>query len=126
LVLARKAATIHKHESLWSWLYKVAYRIALRARAGKARRRARELQAIQHLTQPPAGRPWGPHMGEFLDEEVQRLPEKYRAPGLLCYLQGATNEEAARRLRCPTGTLKVRLLRARELLRKRLERRSVA
>jgi RNA polymerase sigma factor (sigma-70 family) len=126
LVLARKAGTIHKHESLWSWLYKVAYRIALRVRAGKARRRACELQAIQHLAQRSASMTRGPHLGEFLDDEVQRLPEKYRAPILLCYLQGATNEEAARRLHCPTGTVKIRLLRARQLLRKRLERRGVA
>jgi RNA polymerase sigma factor (sigma-70 family) len=126
LVLARKAGTIHKQESLWSWLYKVAYRIALRVRASQARRRAREHEAIQHLALPPAGKPRGPHLGEFLDEEVERLPEKYRAPVLLCYLQGQTNEEAARRLRCPTGTVKIRLLRARQLLRRRLERRGVA
>jgi len=126
LVLARKAGTIHKHESLWSWLYKVAYRIALRVRAGKARRRAQEMLAVQHLPEPSAQTARGPYLGEFLDEEVQRLPEKYRAPVLLCYLQGATNEEAARSLRCPTGTVKIRLLRARQLLRKRLERRGVA
>jgi RNA polymerase sigma factor (sigma-70 family) len=126
LVLARKAGTIHKQESLWSWLYKVAYRIALRVRASQARRKAREQQAIQHLALQPTGTPRGPYLGEFVDEEVERLPEKYRAPVLLCYLQGETNEEAARRLRCPTGTVKIRLLRARQLLRKRLERRGVA
>jgi Sigma-70, region 4 len=60
-----------------------------------------------------------------LDEEVQRLPEKYRAPILLCYLQGQTNEEAAALLHCPTGTIKIRLLRGRELLRKRLVRRGL-
>jgi RNA polymerase sigma factor (sigma-70 family) len=125
LVLARKASSIHKQESLWSWLYKVAYRIALRVRASQARRKLRELQAIQHLTLHQAARPRGPYLGEFLDEEVERLPEKYRAPVLLCYLQGQTNEEAARRLRCPTGTVKIRLLRARQLLRKRLQRRGV-
>ena len=126
LILARKAGTIHKQESLWSWLYTVAYRIALRVRASQARRKSRELQAIQHLTMHQAARPRGPYLGEFLDEEVERLPEKYRAPVLLCYLQGQTNEEAARRLRCPTGTVKIRLLRARQLLRKRLQRRGVA
>jgi hypothetical protein len=65
-------------------------------------------------------------VGEVLDEEVRRLPAKYRAPVLLCYLQGQTNEEAARRLSCPTGTVKVRLSRARELLRRRLLRRGAA
>jgi RNA polymerase sigma factor (sigma-70 family) len=126
LVLARKAGTIHKQASLWSWLYKVAYRIALRARATQARRRAQEHQAVQHLKLLPTTTAADPGLGELLDEEVQRLPEKYRAPVLLCYLQGATNEEAAIRLRCPTGTVKIRLLRARQLLRKRLERRAVA
>ena len=126
LVLARKAGTIHKHESLWSWLYKVAYRIALRARAGKARRRAQENEAVQRQTVQHGSPAPDPYLAEFLDEEVRRLPEKYRAPILLCYLQGETNEEAARRLHCPTGTVKIRLLRARQLLRKRLERRGVA
>jgi hypothetical protein len=63
---------------------------------------------------------------QILDEEVQRLPEKYRAPILLCYLQGQTNEEAASLLHCPTGTIKIRLLRGREMLRKRLLRRGLA
>jgi RNA polymerase sigma factor (sigma-70 family) len=126
LVLARKAGTIHKHESLWSWLYKVAYRIALRARTGKVRRQTQEKLAVQRVTTRQAGTAADLYLSEFLDEEVQRLPEKYREPILLCYLQGETNEEAARRLRCPTGTVKIRLLRARELLRKRLERRGVA
>jgi RNA polymerase sigma factor (sigma-70 family) len=126
LVLARKAGTIHKHESLWSWLYKVAYRIALRARAGKARRQAQESEAMQRLTVRQSSPASDPYLAEFLDEEVRRLPDKYREPILLCYLQGETNEEAARRLHCPTGTVKIRLLRARQLLRKRLERRGVA
>src|SRR5207248_1662692 len=63
---------------------------------------------------------------QVLDEEVHRLPEKYRAPILLCYLQGQTNEEAAALLHCPTGTIKIRLLRGREILRKRLVKRGLA
>src|SRR5437667_146641 len=61
-----------------------------------------------------------------LHEEVGRLPEKYRAAVVLCYLEGLTNEEAARRLRCPVGTVKTRLLRARDRLRDRLARRGLA
>jgi RNA polymerase sigma factor (sigma-70 family) len=125
LVLARKAHTVQKYQSLASWLYKVAYRIALRARAGIARRRSQEMEAVQTLPPPPAAEVGERELGRLLDEEVQRLPEKYRAPVLLCYLQGQTNEQAARQLSCPTGTLKIRLMRARDLLRKRLNRRGL-
>jgi RNA polymerase sigma factor (sigma-70 family) len=124
LILARKARSIRKRQSLTSWLYKVAYRTALHARAGRAQRTAREQLAGQPAaigtTEPPDN-----DLKALLDEEVRRLPEKYRVPVLLCYLQGRTNEEAARQLRCPTGTLKIRLLRARELLRRRLTRRGL-
>jgi RNA polymerase sigma factor (sigma-70 family) len=125
LVLARKAQTIQKHQSLGSWLYKVAYRIALRARADISRRRTQEKEAVQTTPPPTPGEAAQRELGRMLDEEVQRLPEKYRAPVTLCYLQGRTNEEAARQLRCPTGTVKVRLMRARDLLRKRLARRGI-
>ncbi len=125
LILARKAHTIHQHQSLPSWLYKVAYRIALRARSTIVRRRTQERAAIQSAPPPSPGEVLRRELGEVLDEEVQRLPEKYRAPVLLCYLQGRTNEEAAQQLSCPTGTVKIRLMRARDLLRKRLERRGV-
>jgi len=125
LVLARKAHTISKHHSLASWLYKVAYRIALRARANNARRRTQEKEAIQSAPPPSPAEVAQRELGQLLDEEVQRLPEKYRAPVLLCYLQGQTNEQAAQQLSCPTGTLKIRLMRARDLLRKRLSRRGV-
>jgi RNA polymerase sigma factor (sigma-70 family) len=126
VVLARKAAGISKHESLPSWLYKVAYRIALRARADKARRQSHEQQAPPRPVNRVLGDVVQHELQQILDEEVQRLPEKYRAPILLCYLQGQTNEEAASTLRCPTGTIKIRLLRGREILRKRLLRRGLA
>lgn len=125
LVLARKAHTIGKHQSLASWLYKVAYRIALRARSETARRRTQEQQAIQRPAQTAPADPAVKELGKVVDEEVHRLPEKYRTPILLCYLQGQTNEEAAEQLQCPTGTVKIRLMRARELLRKRLARRGL-
>jgi RNA polymerase sigma factor (sigma-70 family) len=126
VVLARKAASISKHQALASWLYKVAYRIALRARADKARRHTHEQQTPPRPADPALGDVVQRELQQILDEEVQRLPEKYRAPILLCYLQGRTNEEAATVLRCPTGTVKIRLLRGREMLRKRLLRRGLA
>src|SRR5438874_9327652 len=126
VILARKAATISKQDSVASWLYKVAYRIALRARADKSRRRAQEQQAPARFAENGLSDVIQQELRQVLDEEVQRLPEKYRAPILLCYLQGQTNEEAAALLRCPTGTVKIRLLRGREILRKRLVRRGVA
>src|SRR5262249_49711001 len=75
----------------------------------------------------PAG-PLGQDDGEFrvvLHQEIRRLPEKYRVPVLLCYLEGLTHEEAARQLGWPLGTVKGRLGRARDLLRRRVSRRGV-
>jgi RNA polymerase sigma factor (sigma-70 family) len=126
VILARKASGISKHNSVASWLYKVAYRIALRARAAKARRRNQESQTLPRSADNGLGDLVQRELRQVLDEEVQRLPEKYRTPILLCYLQGQTNEEAAELLQCPTGTIKIRLLRGREILRKRLVRRGLA
>lgn len=125
LVLARKARSIQAFQSLAGWLYKVAYRIALRARANRTKRKLNENRL---LTEAPAAAPAQRErdIDILVDEEVQRLPEKYRTPVLLCYLQGQTNEQAAQILRCPTGTIKIRLLRGREMLRKRLVRQGVA
>jgi RNA polymerase sigma factor (sigma-70 family) len=125
-VLARKARSISRKESVRSWLYKVAYRIALRARAAGTRHRDLEKHIIPKEATPSLAEVCQRELAALLDEEVQRLPEKYRAPVLLCYLQGQTNEQAAEQLHWPTGTVKIRLLRARELLRKRLVRRGIA
>ena len=126
VVLARKASTILKHDSVASWLYKVTYRIALRLRADKLRRRAQEPRPAKAAADPVLGDVVRNELRQVLDEEVHRLPEKYRAPILLCYLQGQTNEEAAALLHCPAGTVKIRLSRAREMLRKRLVKRGLA
>jgi RNA polymerase sigma factor (sigma-70 family) len=125
LVFARKAGSIGRREAVAAWLHKVAYRVALRARARAAMRLAVE----KPLTDLPApNRPddllWR-DLRPVLDEEIDRLPEKYRAPFVLCYLQGHTNEEAAERLGCPKGTVLSRLARGRERLRSRLARRGV-
>jgi RNA polymerase sigma factor (sigma-70 family) len=123
LVLVRRAASIRKPELLGNWLYGVAYRVAVRARSQAARRRAREKREVEMIApeQSSEGSEWRP----VLHEELNHLPEKYRAPMVLCYLQGKTNEEAAKLLAWPIGTVKGRLARARELLRKRLLRRGV-
>jgi RNA polymerase sigma factor (sigma-70 family) len=127
LVLARKAGSIGRRASVRSWLYAVAYRVAVRARAAAARRRARE----RPVAEPPAAAASAPDPDQhevraILDEEVSRLPERQRLPVILCYLEGKTNDEAARELGCPRGTVATHLARARQRLRGRLARRGLA
>jgi RNA polymerase sigma factor (sigma-70 family) len=127
LVLVRKAGSIGKREALASWLYQVAYRCALKARVGAVRRRRHEKQgidltAVAHTNAPAAIER---DLWPLLHEEVARLPAKYRAAVVLCYLEGATYDEAARQLGCPKGTISTRLTKARELLRGRLARRGL-
>jgi RNA polymerase sigma factor (sigma-70 family) len=126
LVLVRKAGSIQGRGQLASWLYGVAYRTALRARQTTARRRAREKQGVDMIAAAePSTEDLGRDLGPVLHEELNRLPEKYRVPVVLCYLQGRTNQEAARQLAWPIGTVKGRLTRARAMLRKRLTRRGL-
>jgi RNA polymerase sigma factor (sigma-70 family) len=133
LVLARKAGLIRRAESLAAWLHRVARQVALKARARRDRRCKAENGRRKAVTETHAAR--APGLSDelslrealaILDEEIERLPDKFRAPIVLCYLQGRTNEEAARELGCPAGTLKFRLSRARELLGERLGKRGVA
>jgi RNA polymerase sigma factor (sigma-70 family) len=126
LVLARKARSIGKRESCASWLYKVAFRVALAARTVLAVRAARERPCPDELpaVEAPDDLAWR-DLRPVLDEEVRRLPEKYRAAFVLCCLQGRSNAEAAQELGCPPGTVLSRLSRARERLRQRLLRRGV-
>jgi RNA polymerase sigma factor (sigma-70 family) len=125
LVLARKAGSIRDPHLLGNWLYGVASRIARKARAGVSKRQMHEKQAqlLPSLQAPPGPEP--DDVGSVLDEELSRLPEKYRVAVVLCYLEGKTNEEAAQLLDWPTGTVKGRLARARDLLRSRLMRRGL-
>jgi RNA polymerase sigma factor (sigma-70 family) len=120
LVLVRKAASIAQPELLGNWLYGVAYRVAAKARANAARRTEHERRAPVMPLEDPLRDVTGRELRSVLDAEMSRLPEKYRAPLVLCYLEGRTNEEAARLLGWPTGSISGRLARARELLRKRL------
>jgi RNA polymerase sigma factor (sigma-70 family) len=125
LVLARKAGSVRKQESVGSWLYGVASRLARKARVSIERRAARERQAVDMPAPAARGEgSWG-EVERIVEEETQRLPAKCREPFVLCYLEGKTNEEAARLLGWPPGTVKTRLAQARELLRKRLARRGL-
>ncbi len=125
LVLARKGGTLGEGDPLGGWLHGVAYRVALRARASAARRRKLERSATPSEF-APADDPARLDLPGVIDQELARLPERYRAPLILCYLDGLTHEEAARQLGWPLGSVKGRLGRARDLLRGRLERRGVA
>ncbi len=125
LVLARRADSIRRRDAVGPWLHGVARRVAVRAKATASRRHRREGQVME-MTASPTPDPIRREQIEAMHEEVDRLAEKYRAPLVLCYFEGRTHVEAARLLRCPVGTISVRLSRARELLRARLTRRGLA
>jgi RNA polymerase sigma factor (sigma-70 family) len=126
LTLVRKAGTIGKRASVASWLYKVAFRAALAANARAANRSAHERQhALDPAATPPDADVVWRDLRPILDAEVNALPDKYRTPFVLCYLEGRTVAEAARQLGWPRGTVGSRLAWARERLRQRLTRRGV-
>jgi RNA polymerase sigma factor (sigma-70 family) len=126
LVLARKAGSLRAPELLGPWLYGVAYRTALKAKAESLKRRKLERRLADMASPPDADNLIWRDLRPVLDEEVNRLPRKYRAPFVLCYLEGKTNEQAARILGCPPGTVYSRLAWARERLRSQLSRRGLA
>jgi RNA polymerase sigma factor (sigma-70 family) len=126
LVLVRKAGSIARQGALAAWLYRVAHRTALRARALQDRRRCKEREAMDRARPQPADEPLWREVAPLLDQEVNRLPARYRGPLVLCDLQGKGRHEAARQLELPEGTLSSRLARGRALLRRRLARRGVA
>jgi RNA polymerase sigma factor (sigma-70 family) len=125
LVLARKAGSVLRREKVANWLYGVAVRTAREARARSARRRTREERVSTpiHVEPPDDGSP--DELRAILDEELARLPARYRGPVVLCELEGLSRPEAARRLNIPEGTLSSRLSRAKARLRDRLARRGV-
>jgi len=125
LVFARKAGSIGQREAVGCWLYKVAYRIALRLRTSASKRPTTGEPTNELLAAEPTEDADWRDLRPVLDEEIARLPEKYRAAFVLCYLEGRTNEEAAVQLGCPKGTILSRLARGREWLRSRLTRRGV-
>ena len=127
LVLSRKARSIQKPDSLGSWLHGVALRVARHVKKDAARRRAAERHKAEIMHQRDHGESGAEPMDYAeLHDEIDRLPDKYRHPIILCYIQGRTQPEAAQLLGWPLGTVQTRLHRGRERLRSRLSRSSVA
>jgi RNA polymerase sigma factor (sigma-70 family) len=126
LVLVRKAASIVPRERVGNWLYGVARQTALKARALARRRAVRERQGAEMREAEAAPHDCWQDLQPLLDQELSRLPERYRAPVVLCDLEGRTYKEVARQLGCPEGTVASRLARARALLAGRLARRGVS
>src|SRR6516225_11420136 len=127
MVLARKAHTLRSQEGVGNWLYGVAYRTALKARTAAAARRSRQEAAapVRDVAGPLAE--LTVHEAQtIVDQELARLPDKYRAPLVLCCLEGLTRDEAAQQLGWSVSLLKSRLEQGRELLRGRLTRRGVS
>ncbi len=145
LVLARKASSLRKRSALGSWLHGIAFRISANLKRQLARRQKREQTALR-LPSPLGGRGAGGEgaaplrstatdaggdlswreMRTVLDEELQRLPERYRTALVLCYLEGETRDEAAHRLGATPGALHGLLERGRNLLRERLIKRGLS
>lgn len=128
LVLVRKAASIHPPEMVGNWLYGVACRTALKARAMAHERRVKEKQGDSMNRQPSiagdAADAWT-DLQDVLDDELERLPEKYRALIVLCDIEGRSRKEVADALNLPEGTLSSRLATARKRLAQRLARRGI-
>jgi RNA polymerase sigma factor (sigma-70 family) len=126
LVLARRAAAVKPREQVGNWLYGVAYRTAIKARAVQARRWSREKQ-VDVMPEPTASSPpdvWS-DLQPVIDEELARLPDNLRLPIVLCDLEGRAQREVAKHLGVPPATLATRLASARRMLAQRLTRRGV-
>jgi RNA polymerase sigma factor (sigma-70 family) len=125
LILAQKLRTVRKHASLASWLHGVARRVTLKAKAQSAARLRHEHRALPSDTLPSDDVTWG-ELRSALDSELSQLPDKWRLPLILCYLEGRTQEESARQLGWSKSTLRRRLEEARTALGGRLTRRGIA
>ncbi len=126
LVLVRKAASIKPREMVGNWLYGVAHQTVLQARRTATRRRAKEKQVREMPETGAVQQDLWDDLRPLLDQELRRLPDKYRAVIVLCDLEGKTRKETAEQLGCPEGTVAGRLARARSILAKRLTRHGLA
>ncbi len=126
LVLSQRAASVQRRECVGSWLYGVAYHLALKEKAKGVRRREHEGHKAKEAAGDPLREITVREAEEILDQELAGLPDVYRAPLVLCYLEGLTRDEAAQRLGWPLGTLKGRLERARARLHARLAGRGLS
>ncbi len=124
LILAKRAGSIRRADSVASWLFGVALKVAAKARAQAARRRAIEQRGAEMKVRE-AGSEMPPETRSELHAELDRLPERLRAPIVLCHLEGLSNEQAAEQLGLPVRTVQRRLSQGRERLRDRLVRRGV-
>src|SRR5262245_42556022 len=127
LTLLRKASAVRKREAVGSWLFGTAHHIAVQARLSAGRRRRREARAAavrEPGVQPAPDLSWREAVG-VLHEELDRLPDRFRLPLLLCYLQGKSRDEAAEQLGWTPSSVRGRLERGRAALRKRLVRRGI-
>ena len=126
LVLVRKASAVRVEGSLGPWFYTVANRVAARARANRRRLGLREVSAVADVAESPGESSVDRlEAAVVIQEELARLPERLRAPLVLCYLQGMTHELAAGQLGCPVGTVRSRLSRGRAQLLRRITRRGL-
>jgi len=125
LVLARKARSLWIRDSLGPWLFEVACRVAASARSAALRRRSHEREAVRMGASTSEDNTWDDR-GAVLCEELERLPDRYRAAVVLCDVEGLTQERAAQLLGWPAGTVRSRLARGRQRLRDRLTHRGLA
>src|SRR5579871_5375562 len=125
LVLARRAGSIRKQESVSSWLHGVAYRVSRMYKTKKARCLSSQRTMPVPLAADPGEDINWRELRSLLDVELQKLPEKYRSPLVLCYLEGWTRDEAARQLGVSKAVFRRRLENGRELLGRQLARRGL-
>ena len=125
LILAQKAHSVKKRDTVGGWLYRVAYRVAIRASSLLSQHKEKET-SLESVPEPSSeDDPTWQEIKHLLDEELHRLPEKYQTALILCDLEGHTQKEASTLVGCSEGTLSSRLYRGRQLLARRLTRRGV-
>jgi RNA polymerase sigma factor (sigma-70 family) len=125
LIFVKKAGTLRDRSLLSNWLHGVALRVARKARGQDARRQSVERRAAESAADPRRDSD-EIELRLVIDEEIRRLPERYRLPLVLCHVEGLRHDEVAHRLGCPIGTVESRLSRARQQLRARLTRRGLS